>query len=100
MSVKIPALNSADSAGDVEVSEDVFGREYNETLIHQLATKTMAGLRSGTKAQKIDRLSVAVELNLGNKKVQVAQDLVQYAVHFGEAVVLHLLRSQDLLIRS
>ncbi len=52
MSVKIAALNSADSAGEVEVSEDVFGREYNEALIHQLATKTMAGLRSGTKAQK------------------------------------------------
>jgi large subunit ribosomal protein L4 len=52
MSVKIPALNSADSAGEVEVSEDVFGCEYNETLIHQLATKTMASLRSGTKAQK------------------------------------------------
>jgi len=52
MSVKIPALNSADSAGELEVSEEVFGREYNEALIHQLATKTMAGLRSGTKAQK------------------------------------------------
>lgn len=52
MSLKIPALNSADSAGEVEVSEDVFGREYNEALIHQVAVKTMAGLRSGTKAQK------------------------------------------------
>lgn len=45
MTVKIPALNSADSAGEVEVSADVFGREYNEALIHQLATKTMAGDR-------------------------------------------------------
>ena len=52
MSLKIPALNSADSAGEVEVSEDVFGRDYNETLIHQVAVKTMAGQRSGTKAQK------------------------------------------------
>ncbi|TXL01822.1 50S ribosomal protein L4 [Methylococcaceae bacterium HT1] len=52
MSVKIPALNSADSAGEVEVSEDVFGREYNEALVHQLATKALSGLRSGTKAQK------------------------------------------------
>ena len=52
MSLKIPALNSADSTGEVEVSEDVFGRDYNETLIHQVAVKTMAGLRSGTKAQK------------------------------------------------
>jgi len=52
MSLKIPALNSADSAGEVEVNEVVFGQDYNETLIHQLATKTLAGLRSGTKAQK------------------------------------------------
>jgi large subunit ribosomal protein L4 len=52
MSLKILALNSADSAAEVEVNELVFGQEYNETLIHQLATKTMAGLRSGTKAQK------------------------------------------------
>ena len=52
MSLKIPALNSADSAGEVEVSEDVFGRDYNETLIHQVAVKTMAGQRSGTKSQK------------------------------------------------
>ena len=52
MSLKIPALNSADSAGEIEVGEDVFGRDYNETLIHQVAVKTMAGLRSGTKAQK------------------------------------------------
>ena len=52
MSVKIPAINSADSAGEIEVSAEVFGRDYNEALVHQLATKTMAGLRSGTKAQK------------------------------------------------
>ncbi len=52
MSLKVPALNSADSAGEVEVNEVVFGQDYNEALIHQLATKTMAGLRSGTKAQK------------------------------------------------
>ena len=52
MSLTIPALNSADSAAEVTVNELVFGQEYNETLIHQLATKTLAGLRSGTKAQK------------------------------------------------
>ncbi|MDF1581979.1 MAG: 50S ribosomal protein L4 [Methyloprofundus sp.] len=52
MSLKVPALNSADSAGEVEVSEGVFGKEYNEALIHQLVVKTMAGQRSGTKAQK------------------------------------------------
>jgi large subunit ribosomal protein L4 len=52
MSLKVPALNSADPAGEVEVSEGVFGKDYNEALIHQLVVKTMAGQRSGTKAQK------------------------------------------------
>lgn len=52
MSVKILALNGADSAGDVEVGEVVFGQPYNEPLIHQIAMKAMAGQRSGSKAQK------------------------------------------------
>jgi len=52
MSLKVPALNSADSAGEAEVSEGVFGKDYNEALIHQLVVKTMAGQRSGTKSQK------------------------------------------------
>jgi hypothetical protein len=43
---------------------------------------------------------VVVELSLGNKKVLVVQDLVQYAVHFGKVVVRHLLLGQDHLIKS
>lgn len=40
------------SSGKLEVSERVFGAEYNEPLIHQVVTAWMAGARSGTKAQK------------------------------------------------
>ncbi len=36
----------------VELSDDVFAKEYNESLIHQVVTAYMAGGRSGTKGQK------------------------------------------------
>ena len=36
----------------VTVSDDTFGREYNEALVHQTVTAYLAGARSGTKAQK------------------------------------------------
>ncbi|MFK8054354.1 MAG: 50S ribosomal protein L4 [Woeseiaceae bacterium] len=39
-------------AGAVEVSEDAFGVDYNESLIHQVVTAWLAGARSGTKRQK------------------------------------------------
>lgn len=52
MSLQVPAINAQDSAGAVEVSESVFGLDFNETLVHQLVTKYLAGGRSGTKAQK------------------------------------------------
>jgi large subunit ribosomal protein L4 len=36
----------------VELSEDAFGREFNEPLIHQVVVAYMAGARAGTRAQK------------------------------------------------
>jgi large subunit ribosomal protein L4 len=36
----------------VDVSDQVFGVDYNEALIHQVVVAYMAGARSGTKAQK------------------------------------------------
>lgn len=36
----------------VAVSETAFGREYNESLVHQIVTAYMAGGRQGSKAQK------------------------------------------------
>lgn len=52
MGLQVPAITSQDSAGAIAVNEAVFGRDFNETLIHQLVVKYMAGARSGTKAQK------------------------------------------------
>jgi large subunit ribosomal protein L4 len=52
MTLQIPAINAQDSAGAVDVAEDIFGQEYNETLVHQLVVRYLAGARAGTKAQK------------------------------------------------
>ncbi|MDF1645162.1 MAG: 50S ribosomal protein L4 [Pseudomonadales bacterium] len=39
-------------SGPVQVSGEVFGREYNEALVHQVVTGYLAGARQGTKQQK------------------------------------------------
>ena len=52
MSMQVPAINENDSSGSVEVAEAIFGQSFNETLVHQLVVKYMAGSRAGTKAQK------------------------------------------------
>jgi len=52
MGLQIPALDKQDTAGTVAVSEAVFGQAFNETLVHQLVVRYMAGARQGTKAQK------------------------------------------------
>lgn len=51
MVLQIPAL-SGSNAKNLDVNESVFGQSYNETLIHQLVTRYLAGARAGTKAQK------------------------------------------------
>lgn len=43
---------SQGSAGQVSVSDDVFARDFNEPLVHQVVTAYMAGARAGTKGQK------------------------------------------------
>jgi large subunit ribosomal protein L4 len=52
MSLQIPAISDQDSAQALEVSELIFGQNFNETLVHQLVTKYLAAARAGTKAQK------------------------------------------------
>ncbi len=52
MGLQIPVLNEQGSSGKVEVAEAVFGQSFNETLVHQLVTRYLAGARAGTKAQK------------------------------------------------
>lgn len=52
MEIKLTTATGRASKNGVELSESTFGREFNETLVHQVVTAYMAAGRSGTKAQK------------------------------------------------
>lgn len=52
MEFKLTTATGRASKNSVELSENTFGREFNEALVHQVVTAYMAGARAGTKAQK------------------------------------------------
>lgn len=58
MSLQVPAIGNQGTGGATEVSEAVFGQDFNETLVHQLVVKYLSAARAGTKAQK-NRASVS-----------------------------------------
>ena len=45
-------LKMVNGAGELQVSEATFGREFNEALVHQVITAYRNAGRAGTKAQK------------------------------------------------
>ncbi len=45
-------LHSNTGGQSITLSDATFGREFNESLVHQVVTAYMAGGRAGTKAQK------------------------------------------------
>jgi len=44
--------NSGDSAGTMKATDDIFGREFNEALVHQVVVAYQANARIGSRAQK------------------------------------------------
>ncbi|MEN8168611.1 MAG: 50S ribosomal protein L4 [Pseudomonadota bacterium] len=52
MEMKLTTATGRASKNSVELSDGTFGRDFNETLVHQVVTAYMAAARSGTKAQK------------------------------------------------
>ena len=40
------------NSGTIEVSDDAFGKEFNQDLVHQTVVAFLAGARQGTRAQK------------------------------------------------
>ncbi len=51
--MKLEVLDlTADKPTSIVVSDDIFTKDYNESLVHQVVTAYMAGARAGTKAQK------------------------------------------------
>lgn len=41
-----------EDVANISVSDDVFGNDYNEALVHQVMVSVQSNLRQGTKAQK------------------------------------------------
>ena len=57
--MQLELLNDqGESASKLDVPETVFGREYNEDLVHQIVVAYRANGRQGTRAQK-DRQQVS-----------------------------------------
>jgi large subunit ribosomal protein L4 len=52
MEVTVLATGEGRLNGTLQVSDETFGREFNEPLVHQVVTAYMATARSATKAQK------------------------------------------------
>ena len=48
----VTTKSNGSKGSTIEVSQKVFGADYNEALIHQVVVAEMAAHRSGTKAQK------------------------------------------------
>jgi large subunit ribosomal protein L4 len=59
--MKLKLVGGASTA--LQVSDETFGRDYNEALVHQVVTAYMAAGRAGTKAQK-----TKAEVRGGGKK--------------------------------
>src|SRR3569623_3120743 len=51
MDLKVMNASGA-AAGTLSVSDDVFARDFNEALVHQVVTAFLAGARAGTHKQK------------------------------------------------
>ena len=52
MDLKLQSFAGKKSKGNITVSDTLFDREYNESVVHQVVTAYLAGGRSGTHAQK------------------------------------------------
>ena len=44
--------DKGEATASINASDELFGREYNESLVHQVVTAYMANARLGTRAQK------------------------------------------------
>lgn len=51
MATQLKLQQNGAATGSIEVSEKAFGRDYNESLVHQVVTAYMAAGRAGTKRQ-------------------------------------------------
>jgi hypothetical protein len=89
-------LTLLNSNKKVALADDVFGCDFNESLIHQIVVAHMAAARAGTKAQK----TVVEGQNHFVKKGQAVPVQVLFVAHYGVRVVRFLQQNQDLISKK
>ena len=52
MDLKLTTATGKASSKSITLSDDIFGRDFNEALVHQVVTAYQAGGRAGTRAHK------------------------------------------------
>jgi large subunit ribosomal protein L4 len=50
--MELKLIGEKGNASTIKASDDLFGREYNEALVHQIVSAYLANARQGTRAQK------------------------------------------------
>jgi len=85
LNISEPGVGLTDKA--VELSETLFGRQYNEALVHQVVVSYMAGARQGTSAQKTRSKSAGVVVSHFDRKARVALGQERFVVRYGVVVV-------------
>ena len=50
--MKIDLLTASTKKADLTISEATFGKDFNESLVHQAVVSYMAGSRQGSSKQK------------------------------------------------
>ena len=67
--MQIELLNEqGQAAASVDAPEAVFGRDYNEALVHQIVVAYQANARQGTRAQKTARKCATPRASLSARK--------------------------------
>ena len=83
--------------GSIELNDAVFGVEVNEHLVHMAVVNQLANNRQGTQSAKTRSEVSGGEENLGDRRELVMQDRVLQDLHSGQAVVLYLHQSQEII---
>lgn len=83
--MKIELLSSTKNQ-DINISENAFSKDFNESLVHQAVVSFLAGSRQGTSKQK-----TRSEVRGGGKKPYRQKELVELELelseaHYGEVV--------------
>ena len=82
--MKLDVLNTANKKEDVQISDTTFGKDFNETLVHQAVVTYLAGSRQGSHKQKTRSEVRGGGKNHMLRKVPVEQELEQLEVLCGE----------------